>query len=780
MRGARVRTRRPAHAITVVGLATTMLVSGWAATTAAAGSSQSQDPQWPVQPGWERYVMAPANSDVTPMRVVRTSGSVTGAKALTDPGGKGGATLTKTSKGPSPAIVVDYGKDVGGVPYFVVRSVSGTPVLSSIYSEGSQYLGPSGDQSPSASPAGDPSRVDDLTVGSAGELTTGLIQGGERYERITLATPGTVTLSSIGIDFTAVRATAGDFRGWFDSSSSELDRIWYDGAYTTQLNELPADGVPASWRITAGTLEAVGRSAGVLHRGLGWTDYSMSFDTRVLDSSTGWLVRASSPTSGYLFILSEATGDARSPDTLQEFAVGPGEFDVIGDVALPETIVAGRWHHVTTVASGTDITTSIDGRQVATFDTSAIPSGASVYGSGTVGFETMGSTALFRDLDVTGQGGQRLYANDLSRSSALADFPGPQVTAPDSLPVIMDGARRDRVVWSGDLGVEVPNVFYTTGAASFVRGSLQLLGSYQTADGESGTNVNPTVPLGTSLQSGATYSASYSMDEVDNIATYYLYTGDLSFVRSEWPMITRELAYNASLVDGRGLLVTNGDDGRTGTTTTGARPARSPPTTTSTTRRSRRRVHGGRPRPPWRGLRLPARGRGSPDGHQPVSLRSVDGALRLVQSPARSRGPGRQLPGRALRCRPGRTRTPRSWPPWRRHCPRPRYGPESFTHQRRLPGRGQPVRHRRGGPGALRQRRHRGRHVAGADPVGLHGRPRTRLQRGRLGARRCRRVARASGPPRAWPTAGRAAPRPTSPPTSSGSFRRRPVSGPGR
>ena len=52
------------------------------------------------------------------------------------------------------------------------------------------------------------------------------------------------------------------------------------------------------------------------------------------------------------------------------------------------------------------------------------------------------------------------------------------------------------------------------------------------------------------------------MDEVDNIATYYLYTGDLAFVRTEWLVITRELAYNASLVDGRGLLITNSDDGQ--------------------------------------------------------------------------------------------------------------------------------------------------------------------------------------------------------------------------
>ena len=558
MRRVRVRTRSRVGSISLVALATTIVTSGWT-STAAAGVSPY--PQWPAHAEWAQYVMAPDTPDVPPVRVVRTSGSVTRATTLTDQSGGGEATLTMTAKGPPPTIVVDYGKDVGGVPYFVVRSESQSPVLRSIYSEGLQYLGPMGDLTPSASPAGDPSRVDDLTVAAPGRLTTGLIQGGERYERITLTTPGTVTLSSIGIEFTAVRATANDFRGWFDSSSSELNRIWYDGAYTTQLNELPAGNVPAPWRITAGTLEAVGRSMGVLRRGFSWTDYSMSFDTRVLDSSTGWMMRASSPTSGYLFILNEAVGKTPSPDTLQEFALGPREFSLIGDIVLPRSVTAGRWHHVTTVASGPHITTSIDGRQVAAFDTSSLPSGTSAYGSGTVGFVTMGSTALFRDLDVTGPGGVSLYANHLSRSSALADFPGPQVTAPDPLPVIMDGARRDRVVWSGDLGVEVPNVFYTTGAASFVRGSLQLLASYQVADGESGTNVNPTAPLGTSPLSGSNYSASYSMDEVDNIATYYLYTGDLSFVRAEWPMITHELAYNESMVDSHGLLVTNDDDG---------------------------------------------------------------------------------------------------------------------------------------------------------------------------------------------------------------------------
>ncbi len=274
----------------------------------------------------------------------------------------------------------------------------------------------------------------------------------------------------------------------------------------------------------------MGGTFGVLDRGLDWTDDTVSFDTRVADNSAGWLVRASSSSAGYLFML-DVGKNADSPDSLLEVALGPGEFTVIGQVPLPPTFNAGLWHHVTESMSGTTVSTSIDGRPVATFDTRSLPSGASVYGSGTVGFVALASSAWFRNLDVTAPGGATLFASTLSKPSALAAFSGPNVTTPDPLPVIMDGARRDRVVWSGDLGVEVPNVLDTTDGAKFIRGSLRLLGSYQVADGESGTNVNPTDPLATFPQAGVTYSTSYSMDEVDNIATYYLYTGDLSFVR---------------------------------------------------------------------------------------------------------------------------------------------------------------------------------------------------------------------------------------------------------
>jgi hypothetical protein len=50
---------------------------------------------------------------------------------------------------------------------------------------------------------------------------------------------------------------------------------------------------------------------------------------------------------------------------------------------------------------------------------------------------------------------------------------------------------------------------------------------------------------------------------VENLAEYYRYTGDLAFVRKEWPVVQRELAWNASQLNAQGLFVTNSSDGST-------------------------------------------------------------------------------------------------------------------------------------------------------------------------------------------------------------------------
>jgi alpha-L-rhamnosidase len=540
-------------------ISVSLVVSGWSSSALAAPTPQS--PQWPANADWQKYVEGPESTDVVPTQIVSTSGSVSGADALTDPGQGGGTVLKMVAGGRKPTIVVDYGKDVGGIPYFVVHSESESPVLRASYSEGLNYLGPEGDNSPSLSDAGDLSRVDNLTISSPGELSTDLIQGGERYERISLVSPGTVTFSSIGIRFTAVRATAKDYRGWFDSSSSQLDRIWFDGAYTLQLDELPANAVPGPWNVINGVLNGNGGGAGLLRMGSTWSNYTMSFDFQSTEKEVGWLVHARSASIGYLFLLDGTADSASSSGTLREIALSPNSATNIATVSLSRPISSGAWYRVQTAVSNTGVTTSIDGHELSRFNIDSLPAGAPVYRSGSAGFLFLGSEANIKDLDITTPAGSTLFANKLSQSAVLADFTGSNLGTPDPLPILLDGAKRDREDWSGDLGVSAPVDFYSTDADAYVRESLRLLGSYQGADGEAAGQASPTSTLGTFPDDENAYSASYSMEEVDNIATYYLYTGDLAFVRTEWPMISRELAYDQSLVDSRGLLTTDASNG---------------------------------------------------------------------------------------------------------------------------------------------------------------------------------------------------------------------------
>ncbi len=364
----RYRSARLA-ALVVLALAAAML-SG---RPAAADSVP-----WPTNPNWQQYVEGPATPNVSPVAVVSTSGNVTNAAALASTG-SGSAKLTMASGGSAPVIILDYGKDVGGYPYFTVTAENGSPVLRAGYSEAKQFISANGDGG-HAFNAGDKSRADSYTVRGAGTITNRYIQGGERFEEITLTSPGSVTLSAVGIRYSPYRATANDYQGYFMSSSDQLNKIWYAGAYTTQLDMLPV-----------------------------------------------------------------------------------------------------------------------------------------------------------------GEGGNQI-------------------------PLILDGAKRDRNVWIGDINVEGPTVYDSLGtnAADYLKQSILLLGSYQLSSGFVTGCLAPQSPVHTGSPipgTTACYSASYSMYFAPDLADYYRATGDLAFATQEFPIVQRELAWNASLVNSRDLLVTDASDG---------------------------------------------------------------------------------------------------------------------------------------------------------------------------------------------------------------------------
>ncbi|EUC35382.1 glycoside hydrolase family 78 protein [Bipolaris zeicola 26-R-13] len=111
--------------------------------------------------------------------------------------------------------------------------------------------------------------------------------------------------------------------------------------------------------------------------------------------------------------------------------------------------------------------------------------------------------------------------------------------------ILVDGAKRDRAVWPGDMGIAVPSAFVSTGDMESVRNALQVMFDYQNEDGslpESGP------PL---LQQK---SDTYHMWTLIGTYNYMLYTGDADFVLKNWAKYLKAIDYIYAKVDSSGLL----------------------------------------------------------------------------------------------------------------------------------------------------------------------------------------------------------------------------------
>ncbi|WP_371605997.1 hypothetical protein OG725_05310 [Streptomyces sp. NBC_01213] len=529
-----------------------------------------------LDPGadWQHYVRGPAQSVVRPVAVLSSFGDVTGEEALLTR--TGSVVLTMEHGGSEPSVVMDYGQNVAGVPWIEVASSTGKPTLLVSYSESATWTDADGDFEGSHNDTGSHDRVETFHVHERATVSSGLIQGGQRYQRIALSSPGTLVISDVGLHYTSPRATAADYRGWFACSSDLLNRVWYDGAYTVQLNQLPACTLPVAWTVSDGSLVARGGNLAVLTSGTGWSDCTVTFQTQVVERAAGWIVRASEEgRHGYLFVLRAAEGPG-NPACLEQFYVDDGHeerpqdnvrrYTLLGRVPL-NLGLDGSWHDVRTTMAGHLITVAVDGQTLCTLDISRLPAGVPARMNGSVGFHQAwgfkhrAEHARFRHLRVVAADGSILHHDTLADEAALAAFSGDAVRHPNPLPVILDGGKRDRTVWSGDLLVQIPTLFSTTAAEDYVRGSIELLNGYQEATGQSAARVPPVLPPASGPQHGQTYSAVYSMHQLVNLALHHLYTGDLTLSEEQWPWARRMLDWCRTLLDDRGLIVTDENNG---------------------------------------------------------------------------------------------------------------------------------------------------------------------------------------------------------------------------
>ena len=109
--------------------------------------------------------------------------------------------------------------------------------------------------------------------------------------------------------------------------------------------------------------------------------------------------------------------------------------------------------------------------------------------------------------------------------------------------VLVDGAKRDRLIWNGDLAIAGRIAYATTFDLEAVRNSLASIARTQRADGYL-SGCSPNGLGGPACQTFLEYHLWWLV----GLLEYHLYSGDDAFVDAQWPTITRAMDYLASRV----------------------------------------------------------------------------------------------------------------------------------------------------------------------------------------------------------------------------------------
>ncbi|WP_272140116.1 alpha-L-rhamnosidase-related protein [Stigmatella ashevillensis] len=176
---------------------------------------------------------SPASRTLVPVRVHSTSGSVSASQNVLS-----GAS-TRLS-GTNAALVLDFGKEVGGLVTLSFSGASSTgQQLGLAFSESALYVGTSSDLSNGGS-GSDGALYANVSGAGTYTMPTSKLRGGFRYLTLFLTTSGWIDLNGVSLSFTAApgKSNPQDYANYFSSNDPLLNKLWYAGAYTVQMNTI--------------------------------------------------------------------------------------------------------------------------------------------------------------------------------------------------------------------------------------------------------------------------------------------------------------------------------------------------------------------------------------------------------------------------------------------------------------------------------------------------------------------------------------------------------------
>ncbi|KZP23277.1 glycoside hydrolase family 78 protein, partial [Athelia psychrophila] len=173
------------------------------------------------------------------------------------------------------------------------------------------------------------------------------------------------------------------------------------------------------------------------------------------------------------------------------------------------------------------------------------------------GYFSAQDTSGFHDVDFLNKlwygGAYTVQTNTIDvnegRTNPTAGVPGwanNATAGPVTGPVLVDGAKRDRNVWPGDMGISSNSLLVSTNDLLPLKNSLLVMFTTQNAtDGSLKASGPPINSHG---------SDTYICWTLIGLHNYYMYSGDLDFVQTVWTNYTRAVAFLESQADSTGML----------------------------------------------------------------------------------------------------------------------------------------------------------------------------------------------------------------------------------
>lgn len=379
-------------------------------------------------------------------------------------------------------------------------------------------------------------------------------QRSQRYQKITLLSPNSsITFSRVGFELIRSKATA---KSSFTCSNELLNRIWRDGVKTVDMCTVARDETAPAWEVTESGTQVHGQHWAPCRRGTRWGDKRICFQVHIEAGGASWAVHMVA--NGLIFCLDAAEKVLYACEGLSHestiFPVAEKGRWLLGDLPLDGWIV------IETITRDDTVSVSIQNRQIAFITNLDIRPllGGSFNNTGSIAFGgPYGWVARYRHLMVHSPDNVVLYENDMlltSRDRTLADF---QVGT-NKLACTIDGAKRDRACFGGDLYVMGRSITHSTMDFAAIKGSIELLTSHQTKDGYLGNLCPIQAPIHDSDEEPPTYafySLTYALLLVVAIKDYWMHTGDEGTRLACSRALERLMEFSGRFVNQDGILV---------------------------------------------------------------------------------------------------------------------------------------------------------------------------------------------------------------------------------